>query len=215
MRRPRAGDERSSHALGRRRGSAWWPIRAARQELADGAAVEACPQFLAGEAARNDGKPGGYSRQPRIGGNPRSGRRPGKRGPAQAFRLRLWAKRKKTAANEPGHFKDVRVARREALPHFRKEMRILNRRRQRPLARHPLVSGGEKKTGLPGASIKNTGDGAWAWRVVFVALLNQRQARTGNTCNSLATALEHLSHTLRWHQRRRDSAIPFNDIGAR
>src|SRR6476619_7637398 len=59
MRRPRAGDERSSHALGRRRGSAWWPIRAARQELADGAAVEACPQFLAGEAARNDGKPGG------------------------------------------------------------------------------------------------------------------------------------------------------------
>jgi len=76
MRRPRAGDERSSHALGRRRGSAWWPIRAARQELADGAAVEACPQFLAGEAARNDGKPGGYSRQPRIGGNPRSGRCP-------------------------------------------------------------------------------------------------------------------------------------------
>ena len=70
---------------------------------------------------------------------------PGKRGPAQAFRLRLWAKRKKTAANEPGHFKDVRVARREALPHFRKEMRILNRRRQRPLARHPLVSGGEKE----------------------------------------------------------------------
>src|SRR6476659_2935588 len=145
MRRPRAGDERASHALGRRRGSAWWPIRAARQELADGAAVEACPLFLAGEAARNDGKPGGYSRQPRIGGNPRSGRRPGKRGPAQAFRLRLWAKRKKTAANEPGHFKDVRVARREALPHFRKEMRILNRRRQRPLARHPLVSGGEKE----------------------------------------------------------------------
>ena len=68
---------------------------------------------------------------------------PGKRGPAQAFRLRLWAK--KTAANEPGHFKDVRVARREALPHFRKEMRILNRRRQRPLARHPLASGGEKE----------------------------------------------------------------------
>ena len=54
----------------------------------------------------------------------------------------------------------VRVARREALPHFRKEMRILNRRRQRPLARHPLASGGERKTGLPGASTKNTGDGA-------------------------------------------------------
>ena len=46
MRRPRAGDERSSHALGRRRGSAWWPIRAARQELADGAAVEARPIAL-------------------------------------------------------------------------------------------------------------------------------------------------------------------------
>ena len=94
-------------------------------------------------------------------GNPRS-----RRCPESAARRRhsvydLWAKRKKTAANEPGHFKDVRVARREALPHFRKEMRILNRRRQRPLARHPLVSGGEKKTGLPGASIKNTGDGAW------------------------------------------------------
>src|SRR5580765_9055985 len=74
---------------------------------------------------------------------------PGKRGPAQQFRLRLRSKRKKTAANEPGHFKDVRVARREALPHFRKEMRILNRRRQRPLARHPLVSGGEKKTAYP------------------------------------------------------------------
>ena len=71
--------------------------------------------------------------------------------------------RKKTTANEPGHFKDVRVSRREALPHFRPEMRILNRRRQRPLARHPLVSGGERdegKTGLPGASEKNTGDGA-------------------------------------------------------
>jgi hypothetical protein len=167
--------------------------------------------FLPERPSDNDGKPGGYSRQPRIGGNPRSGRRPGKRGPAQAFRLRLWAKRKKTAANEPGHFKDVRVARREALPHFRKEMRILNRRRQRPLARHPLASGGEKED----RPARDTGDGAWAWRVVFVALLNQRQARTGNTCNSLATALEHLSHTLRWHQRRRDSAIPFNDIGAR
>ncbi len=72
---------------------------------------------------------------------------PGKRGPAQEFRLRLRAKRKKTTANEPGHFKDVRVARREALPHFRKEMRILERRRQRPLARHPLASGGEKEDG--------------------------------------------------------------------
>ena len=108
--------------------------------------------------------PVGTRRQPRIGKPPieTAARKaqPGKRGPAQAFRLRLRAKRKKTAANEPGHFKDVRVARREALPHFRKEMRILNRRRQRPLARHPLASGGEKKTGLPGASTKNTGDGA-------------------------------------------------------
>jgi len=97
--------------------------------------------FLPERPPDNDGKPGGYSRQPRIG-KPPIETVPGKRGPAQAFRLRLWAKRKKTAANEPGHFKDVRVARREALPHFRKEMRILNRRRQRPLARHPLVSGG-------------------------------------------------------------------------
>ena len=36
MRRPRAGDERSSQALGRCRGSARRPIRAACQELADG-----------------------------------------------------------------------------------------------------------------------------------------------------------------------------------
>src|SRR6185503_3761865 len=85
MRRPRAGDERSSHALGRRRGSAWWPIRAARQELADGAAVEACPQFLAGEAARNDGKPGGYSRQPRIGKSDRDGARKARPGAGIPF----------------------------------------------------------------------------------------------------------------------------------
>jgi hypothetical protein len=50
-----------------------------------------------------------------------------------------------TTANEPGHFNDVRVARREALPHLRKEVRILNRRRQRPSARHPLISGGARK----------------------------------------------------------------------
>ncbi len=36
-------------------------------------------------------------------GNPPIKTVPGKRGPAQAFRLRLWAKRKKTTANEPGH----------------------------------------------------------------------------------------------------------------
>jgi len=32
--------------------------------------------------------------------------------------------------------------------------------RQRPLARHPLASGGDEETGLPGAAIKNTGDRA-------------------------------------------------------
>jgi hypothetical protein len=41
------------------------------------------------------------------------------------FRFRHWAKRKKTPANEPGQTKPVRVARREALPHSRKGMRIL------------------------------------------------------------------------------------------
>ena len=52
----------------------------------------------------------------------------------------------KTTANEPGQERQtVRVARREALPHLRKEVRTLNRRRQRPLARHPLASGGERK----------------------------------------------------------------------
>ena len=65
---------------------------------------------------------------------------------------------------------DVRVARREALPHPREGMRILNDDGSAPLARHPLASGGEKKTGLPGASIKNTGDGAWACRIVLGAL---------------------------------------------
>jgi hypothetical protein len=68
-----------------------------------------------------------------------------KRGPVPDVRLRLWAKRTKTTANEPGHFNDVRAARREALPHLRKEMRILNRRRQRPSARHPLASGGARR----------------------------------------------------------------------
>ena len=62
----------------------------------------------------------------------------------------------KTTANEPGQRKTVRVARREALPHLRKEVRTLNRRRQRPLARHPLASGGERD-GAPGAAKKQGG----------------------------------------------------------
>ncbi len=88
-----------------------------------------------------------------------------------------------------------------------------------PLAsRAPSVGGGRQETrttGLLGASTKNTGDGAWACRTLLRAFLKRREARTGNTCDCLATGLEHLSHTLRWHQWRRDSAIPFNDIGAR
>ena len=167
--------------------------------------------------------PVGTRRQPRIGKPPietaARKARPGKRGPAQAFRLRLRAKRKKTAANEPGHFKDVRVARREALPHFRKEMRILNRRRQRPLARHPLVSGGGARRREDGPA-RGLDKEYGRWRLglrdcLASSLQGWRQARTGNTCDCLATVLEHLSHTPQWHQRRRDSAIPFNDMGAR
>src|SRR5262245_27368423 len=71
------------------------------------------------------------------------------------------------------------------------------------------------KTGLPGASIKNTGDGAWAWRTFLRDLLRSRQGHTGNTCDHPATVLEHLSHTVRLHRRRRDSAIPFKHIEAR
>jgi hypothetical protein len=155
MRRPRAGDERSSQALGRRRGSAWWPIRAACQELAD---EEYRQQVCRKHLTLNGYSQGAGGRQEGPA-NPR--RENGKRGPAQEFRFRHYDERKKTTANEPEQRKPVRVARREALPHFREEMRILNRRRQRPLARHPLASGGDKKTGLPGASTKNTGDGAW------------------------------------------------------
>ena len=75
MRRPRAGDERSSQALGRRRGSAWWPIRAACQELADGAAVEACPRFLPERPSEMTAIPVKTRRRPRIG-KPRSRRCP-------------------------------------------------------------------------------------------------------------------------------------------
>ena len=214
MRRPRAGDERSSQALGRRRGSARWPIRAACQELADGAAVEACPQSLPERPSEMTAIPVKARRQPRIG-KPPIKTVPGKRGPAQEFRFRHCDERKKTTANEPEQRKPVRVARQEALPHPREGMRILNDDGSATWRAIPSYPEGRRKTGLPGASIKNTGDGAWAWRLVFAAPLNRGQARTGNTCDSLATVLEHLSHTLRWHQRRRDSAIPFNDIGGR
>jgi len=67
----------------------------------------------------------------------------------------------KTTANEPGQTKPVRVARREALPHLRKEMRILNDDGSAPWRAIPSHPEGTGTTGLPGASIKNTGDGAW------------------------------------------------------
>jgi len=58
---------------------------------------------------------------------------------------------------------DVRVARREALPHLRKEVRILPTNGGAPwraVPSHPEGQRDQGKTGLPGASIKNTGDGA-------------------------------------------------------
>ena len=109
MRRPRAGDERSSQALGRRRGSAWWPIRAARQELADGRVPPAARR----EHLTLNGHPQGagetQEERQAQGAKTESAARRSK------FRLRLWAKRNKTTANEPGQTKPVRVARREAL----------------------------------------------------------------------------------------------------
>jgi hypothetical protein len=105
--------KRSSQALGRRRGSARRPIRAACQELADGERRLPSCSAETKSAARCR----------------RSVYDCGRSGP-------------KTTANEPGHFKDVRAARQEAPPHLREKMRIPNRRRQRPLARQPLASGG-------------------------------------------------------------------------
>jgi len=58
---------------------------------------------------------------------------------------------------------DVRVARREALPHLRKEMRTLTNYGSAPwraIPSHPEGQRDQGKTGLPGAAIKNTGDGA-------------------------------------------------------
>ena len=58
---------------------------------------------------------------------------------------------------------DVRVARREALPHLRKEVRILPANGSAPwraIPSHPEGREAERKTGLPGAAINNTGDGA-------------------------------------------------------
>jgi hypothetical protein len=154
MRRPRAGDERSSQALGRRRGSAWWPIRAACQELAD---EEYRQQVCRKHLTLNGYSQGAGGRQE----GPASPRREnGKRGPAQEFRFRHCDERKKTTANEPEQRKPVRVARREALPHPREGMRILNDDGSATWRAIPSHPEGRRKTGLPGASIKNTGDGA-------------------------------------------------------
>ena len=81
MRRPRAGDERSSQALGRRRGSARRPIRAACQELADGSNAR--------EGYRRRLTFHGYS-QGAAGGRKEAaspGRESAKRGPAQQVPL--------------------------------------------------------------------------------------------------------------------------------
>src|SRR5262249_32027597 len=138
MRRPRAGDERSSQALGRRRGSARRPIRAACQELADGAASPSC------------------QKQGRAPAQSAARRR--------RFRLRLWAKRNETARKRARALHDVRAARREALPHLRKEMRILTDYGSAPwraIPSHPEGQRDQGKTGLPGASIKEYG----RWRL--------------------------------------------------
>jgi hypothetical protein len=89
-----------------------------------------------------------------------------------------------------------------------------------PLAsRAPSVRGGRQKTKEDGPA-RGLDKEYGRWRLglrdcLASSLQGWRQARTGNTCDCLATVLEHLSHTPQWHQRRRDSAIPFNDMGAR
>jgi hypothetical protein len=145
------------------------------------------PAVLSGEAVRNDGKPGGDARQPPIGNNlgqdgPRKAR-PGADVPDLSQ-----TERNKTTANEPGQTKPVRVARREALPHPREGMRLFNddgSATWRAIPSHPEGDpshpGGTRKTGLPGAPAKNTGDGAWAWLIVLPAFFKRHLPATSVT----------------------------------
>ena len=58
----------------------------------------------------------------------------------------------------------------KALPHLRKEVWTLTDYGSAPWRAIPSYPEG-RKTGLPGASINNTGDGAWAYRTILRAFL--------------------------------------------
>ena len=145
MRRPRAGDERSSQALGRRRGSARWPIRAACQELADGSnAPRGLPQAPDASWLLTRGR----GRQER-GGKPRARKRKARPGAAGSAydcgrsggrRPQMSPDRQHTCSGgAPGGASASSQGDAD-----------LDGLRQRPLARHPLASGGErKKTAYP------------------------------------------------------------------
>ena len=137
MRRPRAC--LAKHAPGRRRGSAWRPIGAARQELADGGRLLS-RGFVsqAPETAARRGKPGEQDGQRKA--------RPGAvRKTPQSVRKLVWVARRaapRISERECGHIKNNGCA---------------------PWRAIPLVFAGREegtKTGLPGASPNNTGDDA-------------------------------------------------------
>ena len=160
MRRPRAGDERSSQALGRRRGSAWWPIRAACQELADGQPwafprLPESPELTATHKGRCDGSLGS--------GNPRSSAdrkaRPGAGIPFPTCgrngrrRPQMSPGIERCSGGAPGGA--------SAFPQGDADTQ---RRRQRHLARHPLASGGEKEGGPARGLDKEYGRWRLSWR---------------------------------------------------
>src|SRR5262245_34765413 len=161
MRRPRAGDERASQSTRAARGpppGGHYEPPAGR--WLRGAAVTACPQTASRKA-----QPGAASSVYDCG---RSGM--------------------KTTANEPGHRKmsGWRAGRR---------FRIFARRcgystdygsaPWRAVPSHPEGRGDKGKTGLPGASINNTGDGA---RLRKISRLKSEsvQPRLTNACRFAA-----------------------------
>ena len=119
---------------------------------------------LAGEAGGNAGNPDSKGRTgSRSGGhNPPLRTAPGKRGPAQQFRCPSFAT---NGRRRPQMSPDIRRSGWRAGRRFRilaRRCGYSNRRRQRPLARHPLASGGEReRDGVLGAA-KKQGGGALA-----------------------------------------------------
>ena len=126
MRRPRACLAR--HAPGRRRGSAWRPIGAARQELADGW-PSAFPRLLQ-SGAGNGGKP----MKPTASQERRSAKSAARRS-------------KENAANKPGRAQACPGGAPSGAPYFREGMRAHQQQWLRHLARHPpRICAGERRS---------------------------------------------------------------------